>query len=211
MATSGELTTIVATALGVPFETVREHLRNIRRKPGTITFSGYGRSAAGMTPRDAVRLLLAVAGSQFVKDSRATLDGFAKLQPVRQSRRSQPDPTDPPLFDLEQHLVWMIQRVIDRRADLPADYVRTSKEVRAPLALTLIFAASASQELPRVAIARNLLGGGRGAISFATPGWTAPVLSPAEYAATVRDSGLIQERHVTTWSFAEIALALGRV
>lgn len=209
MATSGDLTIIISKALGVPFETTREHLRNIRRKPQTITFSGYGRSAAAMQPRDAVRLLLAVAGSQLVKDSRATLDGFAKLQPLRSSRRSQPNPTVPPPSNLEQHLVWMMERVIDRRGDLPADYVRRSKEVRAPLALTLISGAVAgSQELPRVAIARNLLGGGRGAISFATPGWTAPVLSPVEYAAAVRDSGLIQERHVTTWAFAEIALAL---
>ncbi|MBI1201946.1 MAG: hypothetical protein GC182_05490 [Rhodopseudomonas sp.] len=209
MATSGELTDIMAKALGVPFETVREHLRNIRRKPNTITFSGYGRSAAAMQPRDAVRLMLAVAGSQLVKDSRATLDAFAKLQPLRHSRRSQPDPTDTPRFNLEQHLAWMMQRVIDRRSDLPADYIRKSKEVTAPLALTLISAASTgSQELPRVAIARNWLGGGRGTISFATLGWTEPVLGSAEYAATVRDSGLIQERHVTTWAIAEIALAL---
>src|SRR5258708_31968483 len=81
MATSGELCETIATALGVPFETTREHLRHIRRD-GMISFKGHGRGAAAMSTLDASRLLLTVAGSSFVKDSVETLAELRKLQPL---------------------------------------------------------------------------------------------------------------------------------
>ena len=62
--------------------------------------------------------------------------------------------------------------------------------------------------MPRVAIARQYTESGSGAISFATPGWTTPVLSEVEYAIALPKVGLITTRHVTTWAFAEIALSL---
>ena len=169
MATSGELTVTISKALGVPFETVREHLRNIRRTPNTITFSGYGRSAAAMTPRDAVRLLLAVAGSQvFVKNSKVTLDGFRRLQPIKYVRRPVEAGERPPT--LEDHLVRLMERLIAGRDDLPSVYVRDARRPKhAALALTLMSAATiGTRDPPRVAIARHYTDEGSGALSFAT-------------------------------------------
>src|ERR1700688_1302036 len=99
MATSGELCLVTAEALGIPFETTREHLRNIRRA-GMISFKGHGRGAAAMTTLDAARLLIAAAGSSFVKDSIETLEGFGKLKPTRKS----PRPRGVKEVTLETHL-----------------------------------------------------------------------------------------------------------
>jgi len=208
MATSGELTQAVSKALGVPFETVREHLRVIRRVPNTISFSGYGRSAAAMTPRDAVRLTLAVAGSQFVKDSKTTLDAFRKLQPIRLARRQSDSRERPP--SLEDYLIEIVEALIASRDNLPAPYVRHPRSPRnGAIALTLLSGATAgSREPPRAAIARRHTDTGVGAVSFATPGWSNPVLSEAEYATAWPEIGLVYSHHVTTWAFAEIALSL---
>jgi hypothetical protein len=208
MATSGELTQTVSKALGVPFETAREHLRVIRRVPNTITFSGYGRSAASMTPRDAVRLMLAVAGSQFVKDAKATLDAFRKLQPLKFARRQGDLRERPP--NLEEHLIEMMNALITSRDDLPPSYLRHSRAPKhGAIALTLMSGATTGKEPPRAAIARRYSdSGGATAVSFASPGWSSPVLSEVEYAIGLPEVGLVYSHHVTTWAFAEIALSL---
>ena len=82
MITSIALADVVADALGITRESAQLHLKTIRAA-GEITFKGYGRAAAAMTPLDASRLLIAVAGSTFAKDSVDVLKRFAKLKPVR--------------------------------------------------------------------------------------------------------------------------------
>jgi hypothetical protein len=76
------LADVVADALGITRESAQLHLKSIRAA-GEITFKGYGRAAAAMTPLDASRLLIAAAGSTFAKDSVEVLKRFAKLKPVR--------------------------------------------------------------------------------------------------------------------------------
>jgi hypothetical protein len=204
MATSGELTRIVANALGVPAKTVREHLRNIRRTPNTITFTGYGRGAAMMTPRDAVRLLLAVVGSQFVKDSQATLDAFRTLQAIY--RRDH----EPKLITLEQHLVGLMKRVISLRHELPLEYERkprTAKRVSIALTLMSGYGQGTRNRIPRVARAPADIATKTEFLSFVSPGVNDPMKSELDYALH-SDADLIQGRYVTTRAFAKIALSL---
>lgn len=82
MVTSIALADVVADALGISRESGQLHLKTIRAA-GEISFKGYGRAAAEMTPLDAARLLIAAAGSTFAKDSMDVLKRFAKLKPVR--------------------------------------------------------------------------------------------------------------------------------
>lgn len=86
LVTSIELADIVGDALGVPRVTAQLHLKTIRAAK-EISFKGFGRSAAAMTPLDAARLLIAMAGSYFVKDATAVLSRFGKLQPITQRTR----------------------------------------------------------------------------------------------------------------------------
>lgn len=83
------------------------HLKTIRAA-GEITFKGYGRAAAAMTPLDVSRLLIATAGSTFAKDSADVRKRFAKLKPLR--TRSAGD-------TLEQFLAVRI-------AELPMEFLR---------------------------------------------------------------------------------------
>jgi hypothetical protein len=206
MATSGELTEIVSEALGLPFQHVREVLRNIRRRKNTITFSGFGRGAAEMTVIDATRLLIAVAASQLVKDSSTTLTAFSKLEPIRLHKQSGKKIT------LEDQVASMMLGLIERRNDLPATYLRqTNKPRHASIALTLLSGVGdASRIHPRAAVLRNFLGTGTGvtATSFASTGWDKPALTETDYALAVPEVGLVQSRHVTTWAMAEVALSL---
>src|ERR1700694_3671349 len=119
MVTSGELCLVTAKAVGISFETTREHLRNIRRA-GMISFKGHGRGAAAMTTLDAARLLIAAAGSSFVKDSIETLEGFGKLKPTRKSRR----PRGTKEITLEGYLADVMQKLIDEGDQLPVAYRR---------------------------------------------------------------------------------------
>src|SRR6202022_3125575 len=123
MATSGELCQSMAAALGIPFETMREHLRNIRRA-GMISFKGHGRGAAAMTTLDAARLLIAAAGSPFVKDSVATLEEFGSLQPIGAGKPMRGSVTGDlqPRIALENYLAGMMQRLIDEREQLSNAY-----------------------------------------------------------------------------------------
>src|SRR3981081_1010117 len=119
MTTSGELCQSMAEALGIPFETTRAHLRNIRRA-GMISFKGHGRGAAAMTTLDAARLLLAAAGSSFVQDSVATLEEFGSLEPVEAGKPARGGVTTAPKLRivLEKYLAEVMQRLIDEREHL---------------------------------------------------------------------------------------------
>jgi hypothetical protein len=87
MVSSLELADIVGDAVGIARESAQLHLKTIRAA-GEISFKGFGRSAAAMTPMDASRLLIATAGSYFAKDSARVLKRFGKLRPVgRRIRR----------------------------------------------------------------------------------------------------------------------------
>jgi hypothetical protein len=110
--TSIALADVVADALGITRESAQLHLKTIRAA-GEITFKGYGRAAAAMTPLDASRLLIAIAGSTFAKDSADVLKRFAMLRPLR--TRSAGD-------TLEQFLAV---RIAELPMEIPpADYVR---------------------------------------------------------------------------------------
>ena len=86
MVSSRELADIVGDALGISRESAQLHLKTIRAA-GEISFKGYGRAAAAMTPLDASRLVIASAGSIFAKDSEAVLERFAKLAPISSRTR----------------------------------------------------------------------------------------------------------------------------
>jgi hypothetical protein len=103
-----------------------------------------------------------------------------------------------------------MERLIALRTNLPTAYIRSAKSPRhGSIALTLISAAIAgSQAAPRAAIARRYTDTGVAATSFATPGWSNPVLSETDYALQLPESGLVYSHHVTTWALAEIALSL---
>ncbi|MBR1133298.1 hypothetical protein [Bradyrhizobium iriomotense] len=87
MVTSRELADIVGDALGIARESAQLHLKTIRAA-GEISFKGYGRAAAKMTPLDAARLVIAALGSTFAKDSVNVLKRFAKLKPIGGRSRS---------------------------------------------------------------------------------------------------------------------------
>jgi len=212
MATSGELCQSMAAALGIPFETMREHLRKIRRA-GRISFKGHGRGAAVMTTLDAASLLIAAAGSSFVKDSVETLDGFRNLQPIGAGKPMRGSVTGDlqPRIALEKYLVETLQLLIDKREQLPSAYRRPPQDPPpiGSIGLSLMSVVGApSEHFPRVAIVRRFTEGGVGAVSFASPKWSNPVLNVAEYALQLRGVGLIQTRDVPAWTLAEIAHAL---
>lgn len=209
MATSGQLCQSVAEALGVPFATVREHLRNIRRT-GEISFKGHGRGAAAMTTLDAARLLIAAAGSSFVKDSVETLAGFGKLRPIGpiKTMRGLFAPRLKFVTDLELNLAQMMQRLIDEKDRLPNAYRRPPQNPRPHecIALTLMSVVGAQPSAPsRVAITRFIDERDVTAVSFGPPKWATPVMDEAEYALRLQGAGLIQTRHVPAWTLAEIA------
>ena len=82
MAISAELVAVVASALGRPATEVGNHLRNLRES-GLVSVAGRGASAAQMTADDAVMLLLAIAGSERVKDSVETARKLAALPVIK--------------------------------------------------------------------------------------------------------------------------------
>lgn len=68
MATPGELIKTVADVLYVPEVTVASYYRSLR-EAGLVTKGGRGPSAAQMKPSDAAKLLSAVGGSRFEKET----------------------------------------------------------------------------------------------------------------------------------------------
>jgi DNA-binding transcriptional ArsR family regulator len=81
MFTTGKLTEAVAEALGLGahIKTIDVHLRNLR-EAGLIAKAKRGRGAAEMGTMDAANLLIAVAGSEFTKDSVASVEAFGELR-----------------------------------------------------------------------------------------------------------------------------------
>jgi hypothetical protein len=81
LAIASDLTAIVASLADRPPAAAIHHLRNLR-DAGMITKSGRGPSAAQMTIADAVMLLLAMAGTERLKDSVVTATSLADLRAV---------------------------------------------------------------------------------------------------------------------------------
>jgi hypothetical protein len=79
MVTSRQLADVVGDALGIARPSAQLHLKTIRAD-GQILFEGYGRAAAEMSALDAARLVIAVAGSTFAKDSANVLRRFGHLK-----------------------------------------------------------------------------------------------------------------------------------
>lgn len=185
---------VVAAALGLPAQTVVQHLRNLQRQK-LISFKGYGRGAAHMKPIDAARLLIASAGSDHVKDSLAVRDGFGELLPIGSSARGAPRIT------LEDHVAaWLTELASGAYGD-----EESRSGGRGGVGLSLISLASNPGKHPRVAIARW---GRPGAIAFATPGWAIPLSSSEDFVATITDSVLIREKHVPIGAMRRIAGSL---
>ena len=70
-----------------------------------------------MTTLDASRLLIATAGSSFVKDSVETLEEFGSLQPLAADKpvRGRATVARPPVIAFEKYLAEMMQRLIDEK------------------------------------------------------------------------------------------------
>lgn len=197
MLTSHKLAEVVGGVLGLPAETVKQHLRNLQAADrGLISAKGRGRAAASMTPLDAARLLIATVGADFVKDSVAALDAFGELRPIGQ--RDAGGPTA---------LASQLAALLTRLASEPDDDAGVGSRI-SNLGLSLMSVASRdSAKYPRVAILRWGRSGSS-AMSFASAGWSAPVISVADYAGQMDDAGLIRERHVTRTAMERIARAL---
>jgi hypothetical protein len=80
MATPRQLVEIVAEIMGVSTATVIVHDRNLATAPVPLrTVAGRGRAAARVTAVDAANLVIAVAASESVKDSVATVMKYRDL------------------------------------------------------------------------------------------------------------------------------------
>jgi hypothetical protein len=79
LAIASDLTAVVASLADRPPAAAIHHLRNLR-DAGMIAKSGRGSSAAQMTIADAVMLLLAMAGTERLKDSVVTATSLAGLR-----------------------------------------------------------------------------------------------------------------------------------
>jgi hypothetical protein len=184
---------VLPAILGLRAETVIQHLRNLQQTDRRlITFKGHGSSAAHMTPGDAARLLIAVAGSDLVKDSISSLRGFGQLLPIGRG----------PRITLEDHLAGFLARVASEvyaqdAADSGPDEV----------ALSLISVAGEGGSQPRVAISR-LAHPGAAPIGFAPSTWRTPLATVADYAAGLDGAGMIRERHLTRQVIERIARSL---
>jgi hypothetical protein len=198
MVTSLKLAAVTADALGLTDQTVIQHVKNLQRY-GLLTSTGRGRGAAQMKTLDAARLIIAAAGSDLVKDSAISVRAFGQLLPI--GHHSRPGP----YITLEDHLAGVLAGIATAHAGLdPDDGVRVGN-----VSLSLLSAASIDPErFPRVAIARKVGRTGIGALSFATRTWSTPVISVADYAGQLKDTGLIRERHVTTKAMEKIARSL---
>jgi hypothetical protein len=82
MATPGKLRDVVAEAFGLSdqLQMVDVHLRNLRES-GLIAKAKRGRGAAEVGPDDASNLIIALAGSAYVKDSVIAVEKFGSLTP----------------------------------------------------------------------------------------------------------------------------------
>jgi len=83
-----------------------------------------------MTTLDASRLLIATAGSSFVKDSVETLKEFGSLQPLVADKPVRGGATveRPPRIAFEKYLAEMMQRLIDEKEQLSSAYRRPPQD-----------------------------------------------------------------------------------
>jgi hypothetical protein len=178
------------------------------RKHDKISFKGYGRGAAAMTPLDAARLVIAVAGSTFAKDSMASLNRFCDLLSDKDRRRPRGSRRK-----LENFLAERILRIVsdehyrhlETLAHDPPRY-----NLAAHVALKLMWVAGEDIDaLPRVAVVRWFRSdGGADAMSFAPEDQTPAILDDAQFVRHYRNAGLIQGRVVAARALAKIALSL---
>ena len=200
MVTSLKLASHMATSLGLSDQTVIQHVKNLQRE-GLLTSTGRGRGAAHMKPSDVAKLLIAVVGSDLVKDSVATLRAFGPLVPL--SRRPEPHPR----IILEDHLAALLTSMAGNK---DIDIRREDDDLVSRVSLVLMSVGGVkSAQYPRVAIARRIRHGrGVSALSFASAGWTEPEISVAEYAAQHAGAGFIIQRHVTYTAMESIAWSI---
>jgi hypothetical protein len=135
LVTSIGLADVIADAVGIARESAQLHQKTIRAA-GQITFKGYGRAAASMAPLDASRLLIAVAGSTFAKDSLKVLRRFASLKPVS-------DPRDRPL---EEFLAYRIELLSGERRYIPNDRTPAPLRRLPQIAMELMWPADVHSE-----------------------------------------------------------------
>lgn len=205
MASSIEMASAVAAAMGLEDETVQLYLKNIRAA-GAISFKGYGRSAASMTPLDAARLLIVVAGYGVARNSAAFLEDFAEMGALNQKLNGK---------NFEQFLADRIGtdwRTFPEQRHFPR---RHHKEVftKAQEALKLFWVEGAQgARLPRVAVVRwaRPRGGGFGVATFVSRPLPLKATSFDEgrLAEIYPDVGLIQTRTVSLRSVMDISEAL---
>lgn len=165
-----------------------------------------------MTTLDAARLLIAAAGSSFVKDSVETLEGFGKLKQTRKS----PRPRGTKEITLEQYLEDEMRKLIKAGDQLPFAYRRAvgpGADSRLALRMMSVVCARPSK-FPRTASVFHFLGYGS-TLDFTVARFSSssdlsgpPPYSTTEYAVPFGESGLIQTRDVPAWVLAEIAHAL---
>lgn len=201
MVTSLKLADVVAGALGLPVGTVVQHLRNLQ-KDGRISYVGRGRGAAQMEPGDAARLLIAVVGSDLVKDSVATLDAYGSLRPIptraRRFARNEPAPQSNVTF--ADQLAGLLARM---SIAAPGEFAR-SRPFNVGFQLMSVAGADAKR-YPHIAISGlDPLDG----ITFASQNWDAPVSRVGEFAVHLRGSGLIRVKVATLDALLSIAKSL---
>jgi hypothetical protein len=201
LATSVEMAIAMADAMGLPRESFRLHLRHLS-EAGEITFKGHGRSAAAMTTADAGKLLIAVAGSSFVKDSVDTLRGFASLT-SRASLASDARRFDVAVIDSLDRVVAYLKNpgtATSGKADLE-DY---------GIAVKMLSIVGGKVDSPKVAVVRRFHHerGRGGALTFVTPALHPMISSEADLADRLMSGRLIQTRHVTVRSMLEIGRSL---
>jgi hypothetical protein len=175
-----------------------------------ISFKGHGRGAAAMTTLDAARLLIAAAGSSFVKDSLKTLEGFGKLKLTRKFPRKRGIKE----ITLETHLEKELQNLINEGDQLPEAYRRpVNAGVDSRIALRMISVVSARpDDFPRTASVRRFLNYGITldftVARFSSTEFPFPEVNSSDDGVYLGGAGLIQTRDVPAWVLAEIALAL---
>lgn len=123
MATPGELVKVIAAATGTPLATVTQHDRNLVMA-GLRTKGGRGTSAATVVPRDGSRVLLAVMGSEQIKDSVETVLRYGNTRPSwNEENEVGPHPfkyMKSPALDalpIEHSLVDLVTTLIDMATD----------------------------------------------------------------------------------------------
>jgi hypothetical protein len=204
VASSIELASAVATALHLEDETVQLYLKNIRAA-GAISFKGYGRSAAAMTPLDAARLLIVVVGNGVARNAAAFLEDFAHLKALSEKL---------PGKKLEDFLTDRI--AIEWCADQfpPRGPLKPwGSATAAQAALKLIWIGGTDgAKLPRVAVVRwPRLSGGYGDATFVSRPLRIgrkTFVDEGLLAELYPEAGLIQTRTVTLRAVRDVARSL---